>query len=54
MKRSVFSVTIMPLVLFFFIGCSSGNQPNTTTGIKKDSANVGKGIGKFVNIHLTH
>lgn len=53
MKRNLFFASI-PLALSFFIGCSSGNQPNTNAIVKKDSTKVDNGIGKFVNIRLTH
>jgi mono/diheme cytochrome c family protein len=56
MKRSVTFLTAS-LVIFFFTGCNSGNQPNNasnTTTPKKDTGKADKGIGKFTNIPLTH
>lgn len=52
MKRSLFFVAI-PLVLIFIVGCGSGSQPNSTM-VKKDSTKTDNGIGKFVNMRLTH
>ena len=56
MKRSVTFLTAS-LVIFFFTGCNSGNQPNNannTTIPIKDTGKADKGIGKFTNIPLTH
>jgi mono/diheme cytochrome c family protein len=54
MKR-ILSLTAAALVVFFYIGCNSGNQAdnNKNTTAKKDSSKD-NGIGKFTNIRLTH
>jgi mono/diheme cytochrome c family protein len=57
MKRNI-SFIAASLMIYFFTGCNSGNQPGATNGntstTKKDSAKPDKGIGKFTNIPLTH
>lgn len=51
------SLTVAAVIVFFFIGCSSGNQPaNNITASQKDSSapKPDNGIGKFTNVRLTH
>lgn len=58
MKSSISLITAS-LMIFFFISCNSGKQPdnsnaNTNTPAKKDSTKSDKGLGKFTNVPLTH
>jgi len=56
MKRSIAFITAS-LMIFFFTGCNSAYQANTTTdnsSAKKDTGKQDKGMGKFTNVPLTH
>jgi len=57
MKRSITFISAS-LLIYFFIGCNSGNPANTTgdntATAKKDSGKTDKGLGKFTSVPLTH